>query len=291
MKTWNRVAIVGVGLIGGSIGIDLLRRGIARHVVGIGRRQESLDEARDVGAVSSTSLDMSQGVRDAELVIVCTPVGRIVEDVLAAAKAAKPGTLITDAGSTKAEIVASLERAAVNGSLSNDAAFVGSHPLAGGEKTGPRAAIADLFVNRVVVVTPSAGSKEVDVRTISIFWSSLGARVMKMSAEEHDRIVAATSHLPHLVASVLAASTDAAHLPLTAGGWLDTTRIAAGDASLWQQILLSNRANVLESLQRFEQNLAVMRQAIEAGDADEIQRLLNEARQLRRRISHGSSSD
>ncbi len=291
MKPWNRVAIVGVGLIGGSIGIDLLRRGLARHVVGIGRRQESLDEARDVGAISSASTDLSQGVRDAELVIVCTPVGRIVEDVLAAAKAAKPGTLITDAGSTKAEIVAYLERAALDGSLSSEVAFIGSHPLAGGEKTGPRTAIADLFVNRVVVVTPSASSKEADVRTISDFWSSLGARVMTMSAEEHDRIVAATSHLPHLVASALAASTDIAHLPLTAGGWLDTTRIAAGDASLWQQILMSNRENVLESLKRFEQNLAAMRKAIEAGNSDEIQHLLDKARQLRRRISHGSNSD
>ncbi|HEX3870818.1 MAG TPA: prephenate dehydrogenase/arogenate dehydrogenase family protein [Pirellulales bacterium] len=283
MKTWNRVAIVGVGLIGGSIGIDLLRRGLARHVVGIGRRRETLDAAQDVGAVSSTTLDLAEGVRDAELVVVCTPVGRIVDDVRAAAAAARLGTLVTDAGSTKATIVSALE-----GTLPAGVKFVGSHPLAGGEKNGPRAAVADLFVDRVVVVTPTPSSRENDTRAVSELWSSLGARVMTMSPEEHDRIVAATSHLPHLLASALAACTDQSDLSLAASGWLDTTRVASGDSALWQQIFKANRENVLAALTKFEHTLKKLREAIEADDDRTLETLLGDAKRLRDRMQSGS---
>ncbi len=148
---WDTVAIVGVGLIGGSIGRDLLERGLARHVVGIGRREESLHIARQVGACSSTTLDLPRGLADAKLVIVCTPVGRVAQDVIAAASFAKLGALITDVGSTKGAIVGELDR-----ELPHEAHFVGSHPLAGGEKAGPAAAVTGLFEGRTVVVTPGA---------------------------------------------------------------------------------------------------------------------------------------
>lgn len=279
MKHWDTVAIVGVGLIGGSIGIDLLRRGLAKNVVGVGRRQATLRTAKRLGAVSSTTLDLAKGVADAELVIVCTPVGRIVEDVRAAALACPSGALVTDAGSTKAAIVSALDG---DSALADGVRFVGSHPLAGSEKNGPAAALPDLFKNRTVVVTPTARTRKSDEQAISAFWRSLGAKVVRMSPEEHDRALAATSHLPHLVAAALASATDKQDLALVARGWLDTTRIAGGDPALWEQIFAANRANVLTALGRYEKVLASFRQALKAGNEAELIRLLAEAQTVAR---------
>lgn len=280
MKRWDTVAIVGVGLIGGSIGLDLLRRGLAKHVVGIGRRQATLRTAKRVGAVSSTTLQLDRGVAEADLVVVCTPVGRIAADVRAAAAACPSGALITDAGSTKEAIVAELDGAA---SLADGVRFVGSHPLAGSEKNGPAAAMPDLFQDRTVVVTPTSHTRKADEQAITAFWRSLGAKVVRMTPVDHDRALAATSHLPHLVAAALAAATDKKNLALIARGWLDTTRIAGGDPALWEQILAANRANVLTALGRYEKVLASFRRAIEAGDEAQLIRLLAEAQTIARR--------
>lgn len=291
MKKWDVVAIVGVGLIGGSIGIDLLRGRLAREVVGIGRRAASLNAARRVGAVTRTTLDLAHGVAQADLVIVCTPVGRIVDDVLAVAAACPQSALITDVGSTKFEIVTELAK-----KLPPTVWFVGSHPLAGGEQAGAAAAVQGLFRDRVVVVTPTATATSIhtaglesfdsraiqaDTKAISGFWKSLGAQVVCMSAEEHDRKLAASSHLPHLAASALAAATPSDCLAFTAGGFADTTRVAAGDPSLWRQIFLSNRGNVLEALGKLEGVLASLRRALEANDAAEVERILTEAKRNR----------
>ncbi|HEX4132064.1 MAG TPA: prephenate dehydrogenase/arogenate dehydrogenase family protein [Pirellulales bacterium] len=277
--TWQRVAIVGVGLIGGSIGIDLLRRGLAKSVVGIGRNKASLADALKAHAVTDTTLDLEQGVAEADLIVVCTPVGQIAADVRRAATACRPGTIITDAGSTKAAIVAELD-----GQLAGDVAFVGSHPLAGSEKRGPTAATADLFVDRTVVVTPSERSRSADVSRVTGFWKSLGARVVTIAADEHDRIVAATSHLPHIAASALAASLVEGDLPLVARGWLDATRLAAGDPGLWRQILLANRDHLLDALRRYDESLGRLRAALEHADGDAIERFLADAKQTRDRF-------
>jgi prephenate dehydrogenase len=276
MKQWDQVAIVGVGLIGGSIGKDLLARGLARQVIGIGRRQATLRTARKVAAVTSTTLSLERGVAGADLVIVCTPVGQIAADVRRVAAACRSGTLITDAGSTKAAIVDALD-----GSLRDGVHFVGSHPLAGSEKNGPAAAMLDLFVGRTVVVTPSKHTRPVDEQAISEFWSSLGAKVVRMTAAEHDRTVAATSHLPHLAAAALAAAAREQDRPLVARGWLDTTRIAAGDPQLWKQILLVNRAHVLTALGRYEKVLASLRRALEREDEAKLEEILTDAKHSR----------
>jgi prephenate dehydrogenase len=273
---WNTVAIIGVGLIGGSIGLALRERKLARRVVGIGRRAASLRKAKQLGTVSETTLRIERGVADADLVVVATPIDQIVDYVREAATAARQGTLITDAGSTKATIVASLD-----GQLSDGVRFVGSHPLAGSEKSGPAAAAADLFVGRVVVVTPCKTTPAGAAEAVADFWSALGATAFMMSPEEHDAALASTSHLPHLVASLLAGATPRDNLPLTATGWQDTTRIAAGDADLWTQILLDNRRNVLNSLARFEKTMQTARRAIERGDAKTLRRLLSEAKAVR----------
>ena len=273
---WDTVAIVGVGLIGGSIGLELLQRGLARHVVGIGRREESLQVARQVGACTSTTIDLPQGLADAQLVIICTPVSRIAEDVIAAASFAKRGALITDVGSTKGAIVGALDR-----ELPHEARFVGSHPLAGGEKAGPSAAVAGLFVGRTVVVTPGTMARADDVAQITAFWQSLGAKVLSMHPDEHDQLVAGASHVPHMVAAALVAATPRESLPLVAGGWTDTTRIAAGDPELWRDILLSNRAPILATLAGLEATLAKFRTALERADAAALVELLRDAKRTR----------
>lgn len=281
MKPWQRVAIVGVGLIGGSIGLDLLRRGLAREVIGVGRRASTMRMAKRVGAVTATTLDLAAGVAESDLVVVCTPVGRIADDVIAAACAARPETIITDVGSTKASIVAAVERARGQGKIPAQTRFVGSHPMAGSEKNGPAAAQADLFVNRTVIMTPLATTPATDQRAVSRFWRSLHAKVVSMTPEAHDRAVATISHLPHVAAAALAALTAGDERRLAATGWQDTTRVAAGDPELWRQILLDNRAAVLAALERYDQTLDAYRQALERADGDRLQSLLREAKRSR----------
>lgn len=276
MQRWNTVAIVGVGLIGGSIGLALRKRGLAERVVGVGRRPESLRVAKRIGAVDATTTRLSSGVENAELVVVCTPVEQIVDQVREAAESCAEKGLITDAGSTKGSIVSRL-----NGSLPRGVRFVGSHPLAGSEKSGPSTANAMLFEGRTVVITPTAASQRQDVRKLAQFWKSLGAKTVECTAEEHDAALAATSHLPHLLASALAAATPTACLPLTATGWADTTRIAAGDPELWTQIFTDNKQHLLNALGRFEGMLASLRDAVERNDRRRLFKLLKEAKQNR----------
>ncbi len=276
MKHFNTIAIVGVGLIGGSVGLAVRQRGLADCVVGIGRRQSSLRIARQSGAVTTTTIDLAKGVAEAELVIVCTPVGRIVEDVRTAAAHAPPGTLITDVGSTKAEIVAALDEG-----LPRNCRFLGGHPLAGGEKTGPSHARADLFDGRVVVLTPTKNTRAEDFDTLEGFWNALGAVVVQMSPEEHDQALAITSHLPHAVAAALAAMVPERLFRLSGAGLLDTTRIAAGDPNLWTQIFLQNRTNLVHALERFHQNLAELHAAVQQADAPAIQRILETGKRNR----------
>jgi len=275
MQRWNHVAIVGVGLIGGSIGLALRERGLATQVIGIGRRPERLRKAKSLGAVTATSQAINEGVAGADLVVVCTPVAEIAGHVLEAAAAAQRA-ILTDAGSTKESIVK-----AVEAKLGKGNRFVGGHPLAGSEKSGVENARADLFEGRVVVVTPSRKTDSDCLSTVADFWSGLGASVLVMSPAEHDKALATTSHLPHLTAAAVARVTGQDELPLTAGGWRDLTRIAAGDSELWTQILLENRGHVLKSLGQFEKTVAAFRVALERGDRRKLLQLLTEGKQVR----------
>jgi prephenate dehydrogenase len=276
MTRWDTVAIVGVGLLGGSIGLALQHRGLARDVVGIGRRAASLRRARRCGTVTRTTLDLARGVRAAQLVVVCTPVSEIVDRVCALAPHCAPGALITDVGSTKALIVRQLAQR-----LPSGLAFVGSHPLAGSEKTGPEHAWPDLLQDRVTVVTPGPANRDEEVEAIEQFWSALGSRVLRMTPAAHDQVLATTSHATHVIAAALAAATPQAALPLVARGWQDTTRVAAGDPAVWLPILLTNRREVLKSLRNFEKVLAAYRAALRHEDAAQLVQLLEAGRQIR----------
>jgi prephenate dehydrogenase len=273
---WPTVAIVGVGLIGGSLGRAVLARKLARRVIGVGRSQASLDAARRTGAITETALDPA-AVAEADLVVVATGVRSIPRLLEAVDQAVRPGTLVTDAGSTKASIVAAWEKRR----KSRRGRFVGSHPLAGSHRRGPEAADAELFTGRVAVVTPATVTPPDDVAAIGEFWSAVGATVFVMSPREHDRIVAATSHAPHVMAAAIAAATPPAALPFTAGGWRDTTRIAAGDAELWADILLDNAEPLGKALGRIATAAERILAAVEAGDRRRLITLLSRAKDVR----------
>ncbi len=276
MKRWDVVAIVGVGLIGGSIGLALRTRRLARQVVGIGRRSASLRVARQVGAVTQTTVDIRRGVAQADLVVVCTPVDWIAEHVTIAAEACRPEAVITDAGSIKGHIVSTVAER-----LGPRARFVGSHPLAGGEQSGARQASASLFEGRVVVTTPTRQTPGDVVETVEAFWGALGAEVLRLSPTAHDRVVASTSHVPHLVAAALADAIRSDQMPYCGTGWRDTTRIAAGDPELWTQILLGNAEAVLKGLEPFERSLAALREALTRGDRAALKKQLTRAKRKR----------
>ena len=276
MKQWDTVAIIGVGLIGGSIGLALRQRGVAKTVVGIGRRQSSLRVARRAGAVTHTTIDLNKGVAEAELVIVCTPVGTIVDHVRQAAQHCTERVLITDAGSAKQAIVAALDS-----NLPRGCRYLGSHPLAGNEKTGAANATADLFEGRVAILTPTKNTRAEDFDLLEEFWESLGSVVIQMTPEEHDRALAVTSHLPHVAAAALAAAVPESLFRLCGSGMLDTTRIAAGDPEMWRQILALNRDNVLNALEQYGAKLSALHAAIRDGNQDEITRFLTLAKKNR----------
>ncbi len=274
---WPTVAIVGAGLIGGSVGKALRTRGLARRIIGIGRTAEGLAAARRAEAVTDTTTDLAAGVAAADVVVVAAGVAAIPALLDAVDAAARPGTLVTDAGSTKATIVASWERRR----RSRRCRFVGAHPIAGSHRRGAVAAEADLFAGRVTVVTPAPRTPAADAEAVGEFWAALGATVFVMRPRDHDRILALTSHAPHLVAAALATATPPEALRFTAGGWRDSTRIAAGDPELWADILLDNAAGLTAGLKRFTRAAEALAAAVAAGDRRRLVALLATAKERR----------
>jgi prephenate dehydrogenase len=261
LERLGTVAIIGVGLIGGSVGLALRARGLARRVIGIGRNPEGLDEARRLGAIDEGTTEISRGVAEAEVAVVCTPVTRIGEDIRSAAEHGPELILVTDAGSTKRRIVEAVERDA-----RSRAVFVAGHPLAGSERRGAAHARADLFERRVCVLTPTERTPTDRLDRARAFWSMLGCQIVEITPDAHDRALALTSHLPHAVAAALAAAVPVEALALAAGAYRDGTRVAGSDAALWAGIFRENRVPVLQALEQFQNQLEWFRQALEADD-------------------------
>ena len=275
MKPPAVVAILGVGLIGGSIGLALRERGFKGRIIGIGRNRSRLRKALQLGAITESTTNIERGVSQADLIVVCTPVDCIVAQSEKISQYAPSAAVITDVGSTKGTIVAALT------GNTGDVHFVGSHPLAGNEKHGVQHATSDLFVNRTVVITPERKTNVEAKKQVVKFWKDLGATVVSMSTQEHDRSVAMISHMPHAVAAVLAATPTAVQLKLAATGFADTTRIAGADAELWVQIMRDNSVEVLQSLEQFMDNLEQVRCALEQGDYRKLSRYLKRGKQAR----------
>lgn len=276
MATNCQITIVGVGLIGGSVGLAVRERGLADKIVGVGRRQASLDRALDCRAVDEVTTDVASGVAKADIVLVATPVASVVSDVCKAMKHSPAHALVTDAGSTKAKICSEIAA-----ECPDIGRFVGSHPLAGDHRSGPEFARADLFEGKVVVVTPTDNTLSETTSRAQLFWQSLGARTVDMPPSQHDQALAATSHLPHLVASTLAACTPEAWLSLAATGWADTTRIAAADPGLWTQIFSQNTPELVAALDQLIERLQSARTDLLAENNAAVEEFLKLAKRNR----------
>jgi prephenate dehydrogenase len=272
---FQTIGIVGCGLLGCSIAAALKSRRFPGSIVGCGRPGKNLDTALGRKLIDRAESDLGHAAAACDLIVVCTPVDRIIEDIRTAAGRARPGTLITDVGSVKHLVC---ERV---GDLPEGVTFVGSHPIAGSEKQGCAHSDSDLFEGRVCVLTPPPTSPREKVVSLTSFWQSLGMTVVEMSPEAHDRALAQTSHVPHLVAAALAASLTAENRSLTGGGFQDTTRIAGGDPQLWSAIFLANAGEVTAGLLAVASRLDELQSAIAAGDKGWLEELLKVAKQNR----------
>ena len=280
MPQFKRIAVVGAGLIGGSVLLAAARRQLAGSLAGWSRSAEARALLRGY-AVAEIFDSPVDAVRGADIVIVATPVDKMEETFRAISPGLSPGTLVTDAGSVKAaiQVAARVLPAGVH--------FVGAHPMAGSEKAGTAHASADLFANRPCFVTPTGSEPGESVRLTHALWQALGCRTVECTAQRHDEIVAAISHVPHASASalMLAVGSLPGFDPATTGAGLkDTTRIAAGEENLWVGILMANAPHVIAGLRAAEDQTANLRQALEAGDAEKVRQLLADARVLRQSL-------
>jgi prephenate dehydrogenase len=272
---FQAIGIVGCGLIGCSIAAALKSRRFPGQIVGCGRPGNNLDTALSRKLIDRAESDLGHAAAACDLIVICTPVDRIIEDIRTAGGRARPGTLITDVGSVKQFVCEPM------GDLSAGVTFIGSHPIAGSEKQGCVHADGDLFEGRVCVLTPRTTTPRAKIAALSSFWQSLGMSVVEMTPQAHDRALAQTSHVPHVLAAALAASLAAENRSLTAGGFQDTTRIAAGDPQLWSAILLANVGEVTAGLRVVSARLDELRRAIESGDKQRLEELLQVAKHNR----------
>jgi prephenate dehydrogenase len=270
---FKTIGIIGVGLLGGSIAAAARQRKLTGKILGAGRNPARMRAAQHSGLLDRGTTNIAETSAESDLIIVCTPVNYITQFIQTVAKNCRPGTLITDVGSTKQNICEALY-----GNLPEGVTFIASHPLAGSEKTGFEFADPNLFQDRPCVVTPDDSLPKKAISRITQFWEALGMHVLETSPQKHDQILAETSHLPHVVASALAMTLIEANRSFTSTGFRDTTRIAAGDPTLWSDILLNNREAVINSIDKFTHSLQELRNAIMNHDKNQLRQLLEDGK-------------
>ena len=273
---FRHVTIVGVGLLGGSTALALKAYDPRIRVAGVGRRQSSLDEALNTGAIDTAHLDVGQAVADTDLVVLATPVRAFEEHLRAIKPVLHRGTIITDVGSTKAGVVRMARRV-----LGADGAFVGSHPMAGSEAKGVAFARADLFFGATCILTPIAQTPARVVTRAETLWRMLGMQTVRMTPWAHDRALARVSHLPHALAALLMTLPSDADLDVSATGFRDATRLASGDPEMWRDIFVTNRKAVLAAIGKLGKSIDLLRDLLERGDAAGIERFLAKAKTRR----------
>ena len=282
MPLINRLVVIGVGLIGGSLALALRAKGAVEEVVGIGRGEENLRRGVELGVIDRFFLDPCEGVKGADLVFLATPVCTIAGIVGRIAPFLSPGAIVTDGGSVKEEIVIACEPIMPPGTF-----FVGGHPIAGTEHSGVEAAFATLYEKRRCIVTPTDRTDPSALATVTRMWETAGSEVVMMDVGKHDRVLAAISHLPHMVAYSLVNAVggyDRFHeniLRYSAGGFRDFTRIASSDPVMWRDIALMNREATLEMMDHFAGSLAGLRRLVAEGDSDGLERFFADSKKLR----------
>jgi cyclohexadieny/prephenate dehydrogenase len=283
---FERVALIGIGLIGSSISHATRRKGLAKEIVGSARTKATLDTALKLGLIGNGYGSAAEAVKGADLVILSVPVGACGPLAAEIAPFMRQGAILTDVGSVKAAVVRDVAPHVPKG-----VHFVPGHPIAGTEQSGPEAGFAELFDGRWTILTPEPDTDAAAVEKLRDFWAALGSKVEIMSPQHHDMVLAITSHLPHLIAfnivntaEHLERVTDKEVIKFSAGGFRDFTRIAASDPTMWRDVFLNNKEGVMEMLRRFSDDLAELKRAIEADDGDTLFRRFADARTIRRGI-------
>ena len=283
---FERVALIGIGLIGSSISHAMRRKGLAQSISGSARTKATLETAMSLRLIDRACMSAAEAVKGADLVILSVPVGACAALAAEIAPNLRAGAILTDVGSVKAAVVRDIAPHVPDG-----VHFVPGHPIAGTEQSGPEAGFAELFDGRWTILTPEPGTDKAAVEKLKGFWLALGAKVEIMSAEHHDLVLAVTSHLPHLIAynivntaAHLERVTDSEVIKFSAGGFRDFTRISASDPTMWRDVFLNNKEAVLEMLGRFSEDLTALQRAIRFGDGETLFRLFAEARAVRRGI-------
>lgn len=276
MKLFNKVAIIGVGLIGGSIALGLKKKKLSYEVIGISRHKKTLLLAKKRGAIDRGSQQINI-IKDADLVILATPINTMIKLVPLILKVIKPECVVSDVGSTKQEIVSKLDKVFPH--------YVGSHPLAGSEKRGIIHSCPDIFKGSLCILTPTKNTSYDALVKIKRLWSELGANVVFLPADTHDKILSFISHLPHIVAFSLIGIIPKKYLKFASTGLKDTTRIAASDSQLWTDIFLSNQRNMLKTIELLRENLSKIKSVINKGDREQLIKILREAREKRDRLN------
>jgi len=275
---FESVAIVGPGLVGASLGMAIRRHGLAGRVIGIGRRESSLQEALDVGAVDEVTLDLAGGVGKGELVVLATPIGVIPTLLPQIAAAIRRSALLTDVASTKQAVIGQVTAAL---KARADVVYVPTHPMAGSERKGAANATADLFEGRACIFTPLPGGAGGELKRLRALWERVGASVHLMDPASHDGLVARISHLPHLAAAALLECVTAEQGSFAAGGLFDTTRVASGEPALWRDICATNAHEISAAMAECEKVLGRMRALLDAGRLDELEQTLRRAKRKR----------
>lgn len=283
---FDRVSLIGIGLIGSSLARVIRREGLAGHVAVSTRSAATLARARELGLGDSYTTDLAASAADADLVVVSVPVGSSAEVAEAIAPALKRGAIVTDVGSTKSSVIAQMEPHIPAG-----VHFIPGHPLAGTEKSGPDSGFAELFENRWCIFTPLAGTDPAALERLSEFWRRCGSNVDTMDPTHHDMVLAIVSHLPHIIAYNIVGTADDLQtvtksevIKYSASGFRDFTRLAASDPTMWRDVCLHNRDAILEMLARFSEDLASLQRAIRWGDGDKLFDLFTRTRAVRRSI-------
>ena len=280
----NKLVIIGVGLIGGSFALALKRAGVVKRVVGVGRTRSNLNTALSRGVIDEIARDAATAVHDADLVLIGTPVGQMAGVMKRIAPHLGKHTVVTDGGSTKQDVIACARRYLGR----NFSQFVPAHPMAGTENSGAAAAFADLYCGRRVILVPQRETSARALARVRAAWLACGAQVVRLQAREHDEILAAVSHLPHVVAfalmGMLARRKNAKRLlGFSAGGLRDTVRIAGSSPEMWRDIFLANRSALLAAMDDYAREMERMRVALKASDGDALQAMFERARHARER--------
>lgn len=273
---FKRVTIIGLGLIGGSLALAIKEKKLAKEIIGVSRRKSTINQAIKNKIVDFATLDLEDGVRDSDLVIIATPVFKIARIAKQIAPFLRKGAILTDAGSTKKYIVKNIERVRLKGMY-----FVGSHPIAGSDRSGIKSADKDLFKGSYCILTETRNTNPKALKKVKKFWGELGIKVKVMSVEAHDRLLSKISHLPHAVAVSLVNSIGRKGIDLAAGGFRDTTRIASGEPELWKDIFLTNRENLVKDIEILKKELFKIEAALKSNNSQDLLRLLNRAKSIR----------